>query len=72
MAQYLIQTPLAKEQQITHIDPQAVEVEAVIFEAPQLLRWLSSFGPDIEVRAPDALKAIMAERHRLAVEQYIN
>ena len=68
---HLVETPLAKDQQITRIDPQTVEVKAEIFETPQLLRGLSSFGPDIEVRAPDALKATMAKRHRLAAEQYI-
>ncbi len=67
---HLVETPLAKDQQITHIDPQTVEVKAEVLETPQLLRGLSSFGPDIEVRAPDALKATMAERHRLAAEQY--
>ena len=67
---HLVETPLAKDQQITHIDPQTVEVKVEVLETPQLVRWLSSFGPDIEVRAPDALKATMAERHRLAAEQY--
>ncbi len=42
-----------------------------MLETSQLLRGLSSFGPDIEVRAPDALKATMAELHLLAAEQYI-
>ena len=68
---HLVETPLAKDQQITQIDPQTVEVKAEVLETPQLLRGLSSFGPDIEVRAPDALKATMAKRHRLAAGQYI-
>jgi len=37
LAQHLIQTPLAKEQQITHIDPQTVEVKAEVLVTPPIL-----------------------------------
>ena len=69
--QHLIETPLAKDQQIRPIDPQTLEIKADVLDTPQLIRWLSSFGPDIEILAPKCLRETMAERHRLAAQQYI-
>jgi len=68
---HLIETPLAKDQKIRPIDPQTLEIKAEVLDTPQLIRWLSSFGPDIEVLAPESLRETMAERHRLAAQQYI-
>ena len=68
---HLIETPLAKDQQIRPIDPQTLEIKADVLDTPQLIRWLSSFGPDIEILAPESLRETMAERHRLAALQYI-
>jgi predicted DNA-binding transcriptional regulator YafY len=68
---HLIETPLAKDQQIRPIDPQTLEIKADVLDTPQLVRWLSSFGPDIEVLAPESLRETMAERHRLAAQQYV-
>ena len=68
---HLIETPLAKDQQIRSIDPQTLEIKADLLDTPQLIRWLSSFGPDIEILAPESLRETMAERHRLAALQYI-
>ena len=68
---HLIETPLAKDQQIRPIDPQTLEIKADVLDTPQLIRWLSSFGPDIEILAPESLRETMAERHRLAAQQYI-
>jgi len=68
---HLIETPLAKDQQIRPIDPQTLEIKADLLDTPQLIRWLSSFGPDIEVLAPESLRETMAERHRLAAQQYV-
>ena len=69
--QHLIETPLAKDQQIRPIDPQTLEIKADVLDTPQLIRWLSSFGPDIEVLAPESLRKTLTERHRLAAQQYI-
>ncbi len=68
---HLIETPLAKDQKIRPIDPQTLEIKADLLDTPQLIRWLSSFGPDIEVLSPESLRETMAERHRLAAQQYI-
>ena len=68
---HLIETPLAQDQHITHLDPQTIEVSAEVLDTPQLIRWLNSFGPDIEVLAPESLRETMAERHRLAAQQYV-
>jgi predicted DNA-binding transcriptional regulator YafY len=68
---HLIETPLAKDQKIRPIDPQTLEIKADVLDTPQLVRWLSSFGPDIEVLAPESLRETMAERHRFAAQQYI-
>ena len=68
---HLIETPLAKDQKIRPIDPQTLEIKAEVLDTPQLIRWLSSFGPDIEVLAPESLRETMAERHRFAAQQYI-
>ena len=68
---HLIETPLAKDQKIRPIDPQTIEIKADVLDTPQLVRWLSSFGPDIEVLAPESLRETMAERHRFAAQQYI-
>ena len=68
---HLIETPLAKDQHIINIDSQTLEVNAEVLETPQLIRWLSSFGADVEVLAPESLREMMAERHRVAAQQYV-
>ena len=69
--QHLIETPLAKDQKIRPIDPQTLEIKAEVLDTPQLVRWLSSFGPDIEILAPESLRKTLTERHRLAAQQYV-
>ena len=68
---HLIETPLGQDQLITHLDPQSLEVTAEVLDTPQLIRWLNSFGPDIEVLAPESLRETMAERHHLAAQYYV-
>ena len=67
---HLIETPLAKDQQIERLDPQTLKITAEILDTPQLQRWLSSFGPDLEVLAPEALRVTIAERHQQAAQLY--
>ena len=57
---------MAKDQHIEQLDPQTIEVTAEILDSPQLQRWLSSFGPDLEVLFPEVLRMAMAERHQQA------
>ena len=68
---HLIETPLAVDQQIERLDPQTLKVTAEVLDTPQLQRWLSSFGPDLEVILPEALRGTIAERHREAAQLYI-
>ena len=68
---HLIETPLAVDQQIERLDPQTLKITADVLDTPGLQRWLSSFGPDLEVILPEALRGTIAERHREAAQLYI-
>ena len=67
---HLIETPLAVDQQIERLGPQTLKVTAEVLDTPGLQRWLSSFGPDVEVLLPEALRGTIAERHREAAQLY--
>ena len=67
---HLIETPLVADQQIERLDPQTLKVTAEVLDTPGLHRWLSSFGPDVEVISPEALRGTIAERHRVAAQLY--
>jgi predicted DNA-binding transcriptional regulator YafY len=69
--QHLIDTPLATNQHIERIDSDTLIVTAQLFDTVQLQRWLSSFGPDVEVQAPEVLRLKLAERHQRAAQQYL-
>lgn len=68
---HLIDTPLAGNQLIERLDPQTLRVKAKLLDTPKLLWWLTSFGPDIEILAPQTLRSSLAERHRQAAQQYV-
>jgi len=57
---------LAKDQHIERLDPQTNKVTAEVLDSPKLQRWLSSFGPDLEVLFPEVLRMAMADRHQQA------
>ena len=67
---HLIETPLAVDQQIERLDPQTLKITAEVLDTPGLQRWLSSFGPDVKVLSPEALRTTIAERHREAAQLY--
>ena len=67
---HLIETPLAVDQQIERLDPQTLKIKAEVLDTPGLQRWLSSFGPDVKVLSPEALRGTIAERHREAAQLY--
>jgi predicted DNA-binding transcriptional regulator YafY len=67
---HLIETPLAKDQQIERLDLQTLKITAEVLDTPQLQRWLSSFGPDIEILSPLVLRELIATRHQQAAQLY--
>jgi predicted DNA-binding transcriptional regulator YafY len=68
---HLIDTPLAIDQQAEYFDTKTIKVTAQVLDTPQLLRWLSSFGQDVEVLSPDKLRGTLFTRLQTAAQQYI-
>jgi hypothetical protein len=55
---------------LQRLDLQTLKITAEVLHTPQLQRWLSSFGPDIEIPSPLVFRELMATRHQQAAELY--
>lgn len=64
--EHLLETPLSAEQQAERLAPGEVKIGARVIYTPQLVRWLTGFGPDVEILAPEDLREEIAQRHRSA------
>lgn len=69
---HLTETALAMDQTIQIVDQETLILTATVPETAKLVWWLTSFGPDIEILAPDSLRVTIAERHRTAAGYYQN
>ncbi len=64
--QHLLETPLSQDQHAERLEPGVVKIIARILYTPQLVWWLISFGPDVEVLEPESLREEIEQRHRAA------
>ena len=69
LAQYLAETPLSTDQKLT-ADEGKVRLTATLRDSWQLMWWILSHGPDIEVLAPVALRSTIADRLKQAADHY--
>lgn len=71
-AQYLTETALSKDQRLRELDDGRVQITASVMQTAQLRWWLLSFGDQVEVLAPDALRQdLMATAQRM-LDHYKN
>jgi predicted DNA-binding transcriptional regulator YafY len=64
--EHLLETPLSSNQKAERRAPGEVRIRARVLYTRQLVWWLTGFGPDVDILAPEFLKNEIAERHRAA------
>jgi len=61
MGKYLVETPLAADQQVISVDNEWTRLEATVPDTVQLRKWILSLGADAIVDGPTALRMEIAE-----------
>ena len=69
-AEHLQETPLSADQSIAAAQDGWVRVVATVPRTSQLIWWLRGFGPEIEVVAPEDLRAEFRENAELVAGRY--
>ena len=67
---HLHETPLSDDQ-LLEDDGEQVRVTATVLDSQPLRWWLRAFGPQVEVRGPEALRRDMADEARQLAEAYL-
>lgn len=70
MGQLFTETPLADDQLVEDAADGSQQISATVLDTAQLRRWLLSLGARVEVLAPPALRAAMAEEVHAAIQRY--
>ena len=70
MGQLLTETPLADDQLVEDAADGSQQISATVLDTAQLRRWLLSLGARVEVLAPPALRAAMAEELARSFRRY--
>jgi len=66
------ETPLTKDQVITPINSDVVAVKAKVVDTKVFRSWLLSFGPNVEVRKPKALRRAVFQALHAAHDRYVD
>jgi predicted DNA-binding transcriptional regulator YafY len=69
---YLDETPLSADQEITKLDNGHVLITATIQENEQLFWWLLSYGANVEVLEPEALRKKIVNTVQNLADKYLN
>ena len=69
---YLDETPLSEDQEITKLDNGHVLITATIQENEQLFWWLLSYGANVEVLEPEALRKKIVNTVQNLADKYLN
>ena len=69
LARILEETPLSKDQKLI-LEGDMMKLTATVDDSWQLVWWIMSFGDEIEVTSPDALRKNIAARLSTAAAQY--
>lgn len=66
----LEETPLTSDQRLSRRKDGRVMLSATVEDTLELRAWLSSYGPYVEVRAPDSLRRAMIDKVRATAALY--
>jgi len=70
LGQLLTETPLADDQRVEDAADGSQQISATVLDTAQLRRWLLSLGARVEVLAPPALRAAMADELARSSRRY--